>query len=72
MPSEAMLEAARAGFPGGAPVRTEKESVHKELVRANVLLQNIIAKVPYDEDDVEYHDLRAIHAAVGSAQEFTR
>lgn len=71
MPSEKMLKAARDGFPNRSPT-TDKEAVLLQLIRANILVQNIRDKMPYDEDDVEYHDIRTILSAIGRAQDFIR
>lgn len=71
MPSTELLEAARAGFPHARTPKTEREATYADLVRANVLIQNIKDRAPYDCNDVEYHDLEAIHHAINRAQEFT-
>lgn len=44
-----------------------------EMVEAaNVLIQHIRSRVPYDEGDQEWHDLAQLHSTVQRAQEFTR
>lgn len=65
------LEAARAHFPDSNP-RTEREAIYNDLVAATVILRRIAAQMPYDEDDVEFHDIRQIASAVRRAQEFMR
>lgn len=67
-----LLESARAHWPNSEASATEKESIHKDLVAANVILKHIQEQVPYDEDDQEFHDLRQIRSAVARAQEFLR
>lgn len=69
------LESAREGFPNAAPPRDHEEMIHRELVRATVMINNIIKVTSgstFTENDPEWHDLRAIRAAIGQAQEYTR
>jgi hypothetical protein len=76
-PSKEMLESARFRFPGGLVPQTEKELVHFELVRVNVLMRHIIDVLekgcfPLKDTDATWHDAKAVLAAIGHAQEFTR
>lgn len=71
MPSERLLQAARDGFPHSIP-SDERESVLQDITRAIVLTRNIQEKMPYDENDQEYHDIRSILAALGRAAAYVR